>query len=455
MEEGEIGLIERMIMKKINFIACILVSCLIFSFCKGGDKKSEPKVEVAIQEDPLTLQVFPGPTPLEVVERYARSIGTTILPPSWVFGPWRWRDEIWDLPSFYNGTVYNGPYNSMIVEDILMMRALGIPCTLYWVDRPWAESNFGYNDLTWDHDRLPQPLKMIEWLEDMGIKFMLWIAPWVMGEMAEEAVTKGYNTMAEIPSPPFDAKLLDLTNPDAVSWWQDALMGRINEGVVGFKLDRGEEKVPDGKIITGNYHDGRSFREVRNAYPSLYAAAIHGAFERAGVDEFVIMPRSAWVGTQRHAVIWGGDTKPSEYGLRSAVIALQRNAAMNFPIWGSDTCGYGLAEREVCARWLAFSAFCPLMEVGSTGNIAPWSTVPEGESGGVGSNGYNYTPFYDEELVAIWIFYANLHKDLADYSFRQAELCREQGTPIVRPMIFAYPDRKEYRDLFSSSSQSG
>jgi len=401
----------------------------------------------------LTLRVIPGPTPLQVTERYARTVGTTLLPPRWVFGPWRWRDEVWDLPALYDGTPYDGKYNSMIVEDVLMMEALDIPCSLYWVDRPWCPGSFGYDDLQYDPGKLPDATAMIAWLQGQGTQFMLWIAPWAMGQMMEDGKAAGYLVQDGLYefAHPASAKLIDLTNPDAVSWWQDHLIPLIDDGVLGFKLDRGEEKVPDGNEDApyGEYSDGTSFREGRNAYPYWYARAVQGAFARAGAEEFAVMPRSFWVGSQQHAIVWGGDTEPSLWGLRSAIIAVQRNAAMNFPIWGSDTCGYGRSNHETCARWLAFSAFTPLMEVGPTDNVAPWSRVPDGESGNVGEDGYDYEPEYDAALLAIWNLYANLHNDLLDYSYDQAARAHEQGTPIVRPMIFAYPDRPEYRDLYT------
>jgi alpha-glucosidase (family GH31 glycosyl hydrolase) len=89
-----------------------------------------------------------------------------------------------------------------------------------------------------------------------------------------------------------------------------------------------------------------------------------------------------------------------------------------------------------------------LMEVGPTRNASLWSRKPDGASGSVGGSGYSYEPYYDEELLAIWSFYANLHYDLLDYIVAQAELSHETGTPIVRPMIAMYPQKEEYLDLF-------
>jgi alpha-glucosidase (family GH31 glycosyl hydrolase) len=336
-----------------------------------------------------------------------------------------------------------------------MMEALGIPNAIYWVDRPWGPGGFGYDDLKWDESRLPNPGRMIGWLKSKGTGFMLWIAPWAVGDMADEAVARGFTVKDETPfMPPAQAKLIDLTNEEAVAWWQGRLIERIGDGVAGFKLDRGDEKVPDGILATGRYHNGMDYREGRNLYPVLYARAVADAFRKAGVGEFMAMPRAAWAGSSAHAVPWGGDAAPSQEGLRMSIIAVQRAAAMNFPVWGSDTCGYDsvydtACDREVCMRWLAFSAFTPLMEVGPTFDAAPWSRPPEGTKDNiVDEGGYHYAPVYDEDLIAAWIFYARLHHDLRRYTRSLAEAASAHGTPIVRPMALAYPARPEYRDIF-------
>ncbi len=100
---------------------------------------------------------------------------------------------------------------------------------------------------------------------------------------------------------------------------------------------------------------------------------------------------------------------------------------MGYPNWGSDTCGYNrqLMEHEVCARWLAFSCFTPIMEVGPTKNVAFWNLPRE--------------PKYDAELIAIWRLYARLHARLADYSYQYAQEAARTGMPIVRPLFLVEP----------------
>ena len=59
-------------------------------------------------------------------------------PPRWTYRPWRRRDEHTQRPAYYDGTPVTGPYNSEVMEDVLLMKAYGIPCGVYWIDRPWG-----------------------------------------------------------------------------------------------------------------------------------------------------------------------------------------------------------------------------------------------------------------------------------------------------------------------------
>jgi alpha-glucosidase (family GH31 glycosyl hydrolase) len=110
---------------------------------------------------------------------------------------------------------------------------------------------------------------------------------------------------------------------------------------------------------------------------------------------------------------------------------VQRSAVMGYPNWGSDTCGYNqqLMEQEVCARWLAFSCFNPIMEVGPTRNVAFWNLPRE--------------PKYDATLIAIWRLYARLHQRLSDYGHAHAVEATRTGLPIVRPLFVVDPKAPE------------
>jgi hypothetical protein len=103
----------------------------VYDFCRADPSQ----VTVAHEGPSLRAEIFTG-TPAEVVSAYSLRAGPPFLPPKWVFRPWRWRDEHQHYPTYYDGTSVAAPYNSEVVEDVLLMEAFDIPVGVYWVDRP-------------------------------------------------------------------------------------------------------------------------------------------------------------------------------------------------------------------------------------------------------------------------------------------------------------------------------
>lgn len=392
-----------------------------YDFCVEDPQR----VKIQFEGPAFQLKIYTAENPGRLVAAHALEAGPPFLPPRWAYLPWRWRDEHVQLDQYYDGTPVTGPFNSQVMEDVLMMKAFGIPCGVYWVDRPYGPGRLGYDDFEIDPARLPNFERMVRWLNKQQMQMLLWIAPFFQGKMETEALDKGYTIAAQQPQPN-NYPMVDLTNPDAKSYWQRGVEKLLKMGVAAFKLDRGEEGIPE----SGPYKvfDGRSIRENRNAYPGMYVKATYDVVKKYRGDDFVLMPRGAYTGSSPYGVFWGGDIGGTQEGLRASIIAVQRAAVMGYPNWGSDTCGYNeqLMEQEVCARWLEFSCFTPIMEVGPTRDLAFWS-LPR-------------PPSYDTELIAIWRLYARLHTRLADYSYEQAQEAHQNGTPIVRPLFLADPE---------------
>jgi alpha-glucosidase (family GH31 glycosyl hydrolase) len=387
----------------------------------------DPKrVKIEFEGPGLEMKVYTASDPATLVRQHALDAGPPFTPPKWMFTPWRWRDEHTQRATYYDGTPVTGPFNSEIMEDRLMMKAFGIPNGVYWIDRPWGPGlPWGYDDFEIDEKRLPNFATMVKWLEGQDAKTLLWIAPFFQGKMLTEALAKGYNLAGQVrPANGNNYPMVDLSNPAAKAYWQDGVAKLLKLGVAAFKLDRGEEDIPEN----GPYKlfDGRTIRENRNAYVAMYLKATYEVAAKYRKD-FVLMPRGAYTGSSPYGVFWGGDVGGTQEGLRASIIAVQRSAVMGYPNWGSDTCGYNqqLLEQEVCGRWLGFSAFTPIMEVGPTRNVAFWNMPRE--------------PRYDTELIAIWRLYARLHQRLIDYNYKYAQSATKTGTPIVRPLFLVDP----------------
>lgn len=380
-------------------------------------------VKVAFEGPSLAFKVYTG-KPAAVVEAHALDAGPPLLPPKWVYTPWRWRDEHHIRSHYYDGTPVTGPFNAEMMEDVLMMKAYGIPCGVYWIDRPWGPGFQGYDDFEIDAKRLPHFEESVKWLGAQDTKMLLWIGPFFQGQMATNALARGYTLTGQAPQQG-NYPLADFTNPEAKQYWQDGVAKLLKLGVAGFKLDRSEENIPDDG--PGKIHDGRSLREQRDNYPVMYLKAAYDVAKQYRGDDFVCMPRAAYTGSSPYGVFWGGDIGGVQEGLRASIIAVQRSAVMGYPNWGSDTCGYTRPklEQEVCARWLAFSCFTPIMEVGPTKDVGFWNLPRE--------------PKYDATLIATWRLYARLHQRLADYSHACAVEASRTGRPIVRPLFLVDP----------------
>jgi alpha-D-xyloside xylohydrolase len=392
-----------------------------FDFCASVSNQ----VKIEFEGPSFETKIYTAGNPAALVRAHALDAGPPFLPPKWMYGPWRWRDENTQRTNYYDGTPVTGPFNSEFMEDVLLMKAYGIPLRVYWIDRPWGPGPEGYDDFEIDSNRLPNFAESVKWLNAQQAQMFLWIGPYFQGKMATNALAKGWTLVSAgqkyIKS---NYPLADYTNPEAKKYWQDGVAKLLKLGVAGFKMDRSEENIPE----SGPYKvfDGRSIRENRNAYPVMYLQAAHDVAKQYR-DDFVCMPRAAYTGSSAYGVFWGGDIAGTEYGLRAEIIAVQRAAVMGYPNWGSDTGGYNqqTMDTDVVGRWLGFSCFTPIMEVGPTKNRAFWD--------------FHNPPAYDAELIAIWRFYARLHTRLADYSFKQAKVAHETGLPIVRPLFLMEP----------------
>jgi alpha-D-xyloside xylohydrolase len=393
----------------------------LYDFCSSAPER----VGIEFEGPGLELKIYTAAQPAAIIKAHALDAGPPFLPPKWAFAPWRWRDEHTQRTKYYDGTPVTGPFNSEMMEDVLMMRALGIPCGVYWIDRPWGPGRLGYDDFEIDPKRLPNFAASVKWLNAQQTQMMLWIASFFQGQMEKEAQEKGYTLAGQKPSIQ-NYPLVDLSNPAAKAYWQSGIEKLLKLGVAGFKLDRGEEQIPDGGPF--KRFDGKSIRENRNPYVASFAQAVVEIVRKYRGEDFVAMPRGAYTGSSPYAVFWGGDIGGTQWGLRASIIAVQRAAVMGYPNWGSDTCGYNeqTLDQDMCARWLAFSCFTPIMEVGPTRNVAFWNLPRE--------------PKYDTDLIAVWRLYARLHDRLVNYSYAHAREAARTGMPIVQPLFLVDPE---------------
>jgi len=374
----------------------------------------------------LRMSLLPGRTPKEILSGYTAIAGRPEVPPDWVFGPWKSRD--WQTAD-----------QTGIREDVEKQHELGLPATVKLIDARWEVA---YHTFAFDGAKFPDPQVMIDHIHAHGSRLVLWISPWMAvdnGDDPDDAffacAKRGYlikNPAGEVyvhrlgNNPMLVGSCIDLTNPEAIAWWQDNIRRLVEMGVSGFNTDFGEQ-VPEDAV----FYDGRTGHEMHNVYPRLYNELTYEAMAHAGARTHsgarrpgMLLARSGWHGSQRLSAIWAGDqTSDFAYnsGLRTAIMAGLSAGLSGFPYWTSDIGGYfGTPSDETYMRWTQFGALCPIMMIHGAGRREPWT--------------------FSEQAIDVYRRYARLHTDLFPYIHAYAQEASRTGIPIMRAMPLEFPD---------------
>ncbi|MDY0004892.1 MAG: glycoside hydrolase family 31 protein, partial [Polyangia bacterium] len=403
--------------------------------------ESRPDTVRTVWNDPaLELHLLASPEPLGITEQYVSLTARPAIPPRWAFAPIQWRNEV------------SG--QAMVLEDASAIRENDLPTGAIWVDRPYES---GFNTMEFDPEKYPDPTAMVETLHAQGFRLAAWTTPYLheTDPHYQEAVDGGWFPSGVFPFQSF-GKLLDLTHPDAMAFWQARVSAALGRGIEGWKLDYAEDiqiGLSDTRL-NFDFASGEDERTMNREYATYY----HRAYaEPTGLPELFTLARAATIGGQRYAsVIWPGDLD-SDFkdfgeadgegtvhvgGLPSAVRAGIGLSVSGFPFFASDTGGFRHERptHEVMVRWTEYAALLPIFQYGGGGrNHNPWDFEPEGES--------VFTP----ETLSLFRRYAILHIQLFPYFYTLAREAHERGRPTLRPFGLAYPDDGRHpEDVFLS-----
>ena len=169
--------------------------------------------------------------------------------------------------------------------------------------------------------------------------------------------------------PPYNAGMMDFTNPDAVAWYQAQMQQALDDGWDGWMYDFAEY-VPMDAVFS----NGMSGMEGHNLYPLLYQKAVHDLMEAQRPGDYDVFVRSGYVGPTPFGfagtgglvpMVWAGDQSTDfdlADGLPSALMAALNAGMSGIPLWGSDISGYHYIynpppDKEVYLRWTELGAF--------------------------------------------------------------------------------------------------
>lgn len=385
----------------------------------------------AVNAPRFAATIYVHEDPLATLADYTEDTGRPPEPAPWVFGPRR---------RVNRGAMALG------MDEFVAMRQRHIPITgiddaLHFLP---ALSQLGIED------------DVAAWtkaLHDRGYKAMAYNNPYVAEDNPNAAADYAYGkehgyfvkgpdgepTLTQFIS----GKLLtiaavDLTNPDAVTWYQGLLRRTLALGYDGWMHDFGEYTPRDAVFF-----DGRKGDEVHNEYPVLSAKAAAELLEKERPGDYLFFVRSGYRGTQGYVpAVWGGDAEATfddSQGLPSSVRGGLNLSMSGVPYWGSDMTGFKCItsapnDKEVFLRWVELGAVSPIMmEQDACSN-------PLGKK-------EKWKLWNDDETIEHYAKHARLHTRLQPYFLVLARLAHETGRPLTLHPFLTHPGEPAARDV--------
>lgn len=401
------------------------------------DLRNAERVHVQAFAAQLNGQILIGSTPADLIKAYTEYSGRMRPLPDWIL----------------SGAVVGMQGGTARVREVLaQLSASGTPLSAFWL-QDWVGhrvTSFG-RQLWWnwelDQERYPEWDKLVADLKAGNIRTMIYISPFlvdveqkagVQRNLFKEAAELGYlvkNANGEpylVQNTDFSAGMVDLTNPDAVSWYKKVIADNLlGIGASGWMADFGEGLPYDAVMA-----DGRSGAVYHNQYPVDWAALNRAAIQEAGLgDDIVFFTRAGFTRSPRYSTLfWEGDQLVSwdaDDGLRSAVTGLLSSGISGMAFNHSDIGGYTTItnplmnyhrSRELLMRWMELSAF---------------TTVYRTHEGNRPDDNAQF--YSDAETLAQFTRMAKVYAAWGFYRKQLVQEAAETGLPVVRHPFIQYP----------------
>jgi alpha-D-xyloside xylohydrolase len=388
------------------------MTCWIGSRCA-------PDVQVALEDDFLDYFVILG-DPKRILSRYTDITGKSGVPPKWSFGFWQSKIS------------YRSAEETL--EVVRRMREAGVPMDVLHLDTHWFRRDWCC-DLEFDPERFPDPAGYLAELREQGVKVSLWQLPYIPeGSKLFDALAAVDGFVKTEDGELYDVGLcytpnfrgavgcIDFTNPEARRVYRAYLRRLFDLGAKAIKVDFGEQAPVDGV-----YHDGTPGHRAHNLYPLLYNRTVAEVTEEA-TGESIIWARSAWAGSQRYPLHWGGDSSANWDNLVPQMAGGLSFGLSGFPFWSQDIGGFfGEADGALMVRWFQIGLFLSHSRIHGFGRRELYE--------------------FEDEVQRIGREYIRLRYRLLPYLYGSAIDCAARSLPMARALVVEFPDDPTTWDL--------
>ncbi len=354
-----------------------------------------------IGDDELDLFVFLG-EPKDILDEYTDLTGKAAMPPLWSFGFWMSRI-----------TYFSEKEGREVAKKLRDNR---IPSDVIHFDTGWFETDWRC-DYQFSKSRFDDAAKMMADFKEMGFRTCLWQLPYFVPKntLFPEIIEKGLFVKDRKGNLPFEDAVLDLSNPEAVKWYQDKIAGLLRQGVSVIKVDFGEAAPADGI-----YASGRTGFYEHNLYPLRYNKVV-AEITKEITGDTIIWARSTWAGSQRYPVHWGGDPANTDSAMTATLKAGLSMGLSGFSFWAHDIGGFVKScPEDLYRRWTPFGMLTSHTRSHGAPPTEPWE--------------------YGEDFMNAFRKACEMKYKLMPYIYAQAKDCSQRGLPMLRALFVEYPN---------------
>lgn len=386
-------------------------------------------VELEVTElAPVSLSVFHGPTPRDVVRQLGDALGRPEAPPAWAWGLW--------------AAIQGG--SQAVRDELAALQAAGIDPTAMWAqdwtgERRNLGGGFGV-EYRWveDPERYPGLAGLIDELHDQDVRFLGYANPFIDADLDDHFPILADNDwlLTDAAGDPYTffapngtSAHPDLTIPEAreqVKVWLRAMITDL--GMDGWMVDFSEWTPLDAVVADGT--DGRAYH---NRFPVHWQELTREVFEETRPDgDWVSFARAGWTGAQATSrVHWVGDQEATwehEDGLPTVVPAMVNLGLSGIPFTTHDIAGFsgGPSTKELFQRWVELGAFTPIMRTHDGDNKDD-----------------NWRWDRDADTTAHFARMVAVHDALEPLFTELAQEAEATSVPMVRHLMLDWPDDPE------------
>ncbi len=359
-----------------------------------------------------------GPTPREILSGYLDLTGRPPLVPRYALGLW--------LGDF--------PY-----EDQSRIPRIGqefidhqLPWDNFYLDYEWANTYF---DFQFSPATTPHPEELAAWFRDHHRQLALIETPFINAEcpLYSEALEGKFfcDPLSAWWHTPRGSGQMDFSNPAAARFWWQLHEPMVKLGVTFFVTDDGE--FTREKALTS---DGVTGGELHNYYSLLYARGMFEEMEKASDRRGFICSRSGFAGSEKYGTFFAGDQDTDYRNLAKVTRAELSSGLSGMPLLRTDLAGlFGKLDPPSYMRFTQSQALHPMLML--------FTYIPGDLSGGRRGKLDRRPWTYGEQCLANFRKYLELRHSLVPYLYTLAAEAHATGAPLVRPLLFEYPQDPE------------